>query len=511
MEERIEQLALRSAVIYALFLIPTGILLFHAGFSDANISHLVATTWQAKFWELSHLNKNASRVILDILSFIGIGALVWQFLRGFAWLKNANPAEADGKCLWSAVLLWTGLCGALLVLVVPFHSSDFYGYLNRGFQQSAFGVNPYLVTVAQTPGWSDSPLLHEHWVNNPCPYGFFFASLAGGITALAGSSFTLAFLLFKLLNLLLLLATTALIYRIASQLKHERPWLPAFLFGANPIILLHVMGNGHNDILMVCLLLASLWCLLDRNWGWACLPLLTFSVLTKYASMLALPFILIYMLRNRQFQAVIAGGLLSFGVLVLLGTQYVDPNQPWPWTAMLDNAGKAQHSLVAALSRASYYVADIFTNHRNEAMQVTQKLLKVLFWGGFIGFYLWQVFRFIVRSADFRNLLYVAGLTMTVMVAFVSAKFHPWYVVMFLPLLVLLPTSSRLYRFGILFALFQTVAFTLIQNVHIFGTLLLIVLPAWLAWSGKSLPIPAWARWSAEDSPHPEPSLPEST
>jgi alpha-1,6-mannosyltransferase len=511
MEDRIEQLALRSALIYALFLIPTGILLFHAGFSDANISHLVATTWQAKFWELSHLNKNASRVILDILSFIGIGALVWQFGRAFQTLKNIDPARVDGQRLWQAVLLWVGLCGALLVLVVPFHSSDFYGYLNRGFQQSAFGVNPYLVTVAQTLEGGHSPLLHEHWVNNPCPYGFFFAALAGGITALAGSSFSLAFLLFKLLNLLLLLGTTVLIYHIARHLKHERPWLPAFLFGANPLVLLHVMGNGHNDILMVCLLMASLWCLLSRNWGWVSLPLLALSVLTKYASLLALPFVLVFMLRNRQFQALIAGGLLSVGVLALLGALYVDPGQPWPWTAMLDNAGKAQHSLVAALSRTSYYVADILTNRRNEAMQVTQKLLKMLFWGGFIVFYLWQGFRFIARSADFRNLLYAAGLTMTVMVAFVSAKFHPWYVVMFLPLLVLLPDNSRLYRFGILFALFQTIAFTLLQNVHVIGVLLLTVLPAWLAWSGKSLPIPAWARWSAADSPRPEPSLPEST
>jgi hypothetical protein len=72
------------------------------------------------------------------------------------------------------------------------------------------------------------------------------------------------------------------------------------------------------------------------------------------------------------------------------------------------------------------------------------------------------------------------------MIGFVSAKFHPWYVVMFLPVALLLPEESRLRRFALLLSLFQLAGFTILQNLPVFNVILLTLLPCWLALKGLS-------------------------
>ncbi len=489
--EDLEALLLRSTTLYAFLLIPTLWLLWCAGFSDTAISHLMPGTWQAGYWEFPWLSKTASRVILDVAILAVTGGITWFFYQGYRVLRKAPPEEANATTVWKTVLRWTVVSALLLLAVIPFHSSDIYGYLNRGFQQSVFAANPYLVTVGEIPGWQHSPLLHDHWIYNPCPYGFFFALVAAGLTGLSNAHFMIAFLLFKSMNVLLLGGSTWLVYDMARRLNHHRPVLTAYLFGANPLVLLHAMGNGHNDIMMVFLLLASLWTLLETRLIWACLPLLALSVLTKYASLLALPFVLIYLVKNRQWPGLFWGGLLTLALCIGLGSVYVDPHQPWPWSDMLDNAGKPQHSILSAIGRLVYYVADIFGNRAKEAMDLVLRVLKPLCWGGFVLFYGTLAVRYLWRkTADFQGLLWCSGLSLAVMVGAISAKFHPWYVVMFLPVLLLLPEESRLRRFGILLSVFQIAAFSLLQNVHILGVLLLTGLPIWLTLR----PFPRWKK-----------------
>src|SRR5690606_14195573 len=140
--------------------------------------------------------------------------------------------------------------------------------INRGVQQSLYHTNPYLTPVADIAGWRQEPLFHAHWQHNPCPYGFFFAWLASAVTAFSGHSFIAAFFVVKLLNLLCLLGVTGLIYRLAGQPNLSKPVLSAYSFGANPLVLLHVMGNGHSDIMLILFLLLSIQALLSARWAW---------------------------------------------------------------------------------------------------------------------------------------------------------------------------------------------------------------------------------------------------
>jgi hypothetical protein len=478
----------RSLGLYGLFMLPTIILLVYTGQTDASISAHIGNTWQAGFWHFPGLGAKGSRVLLDVLTAFAVGGLGWLFYRGWHILAGQTEplSELEQHQLGRKVLLWTALCGGVLLAVVPFHSSDMYGYLNRGFQQSLYHTNPYLTPIAAISGWKQEPMFHAHWIYNPCPYGFFFAQLAAGITALCGRHFLLAFLAFKFLNWLLLLATTWLVLQLGKALRLERPWLAAYSFGANPLVLLHVMGNGHNDIVMVGLLMAALYVLSMRQGRWLALPVLVLSILVKYASLLALPFVGLYLLKQRDWRSILLGGAVSLLLLALLASVYVDPHQPWPWADMLDNAGKPQHSVVDMLASAVYYPLKWVHAPADAVAGRLFGLLKPLFWGGFVLFYLRQLWQFIRKDVDLGGVVAASGVVMTVMAAFISAKFHPWYAVMFLPLLLVLPESNRWRQFGQNFSLFQLAGFTIFQNLPVISPLVLTVLPAWLAFRHKS-------------------------
>ncbi len=488
MMARLPRFFQQSAALYVLFLLPTLLLALYAGQSDALISRQMTGVWQASFWHFPGLSATVSRVLLDILDALAVGGLGILFFQG--WRTLLQTSHEERPALTRLIFMGVAVCAVILLAVVPFHSSDLYGYLNRGFQQSVYGTNPYLTPVVKIPGWQQEPLFHPHWVYNPCPYGFFFAQLTAWLTGWFGRSFVAAFLGFKTLNLILFLGTTALILKLSRQLRLPRPELAAYAFGANPLVLLHVMANGHNDIGMVFLLLAAIWTVSLPRWRWAVLPLLTLSVLMKYASLLSLPFVGLYLLKSakgrRDWLSLLLGGLLSVALLLLLAAPYVDPHQAWPWADMLDNAGKPQHSLVDLLARAVYYPIKWVHGPATDGMDWTLRALKPLFWGGFVLFYLRQVWQFARQKADLTVLVAAIAIPLTVMVACISSKFHPWYTVMFLPLLLLLPENNRWRHFGLTFSLFQLAGFTIFQNLPVISPLALTVLPLWLAYRRRS-------------------------
>ncbi len=485
--QALHRLILQSGLLYWLMLAPTFLCLLYAGADDATVSRWLPQAWDAAFWGIPGLPDPAAAILAKGALLIAIGLCTALFLKGLRLIAGQSQAPA----MQDASLILTGclLLGLTLVAVVPFHSSDLYGYINRGAQQSLYAVNPYTTTVAEIDGWRSQPMFHEHWVYNPCPYGFFFARLAAWLTWLSGGHFLWAFLIFKTLNWLAFGGCLWLIFLLSGKLERKRPWLDAFWFGASPLVLLHGLANGHNDLLLVLLLLGSLATLWFPRRAWLSLPLLTLSILTKYASLLALPFIGLYLVKTRQYKALL-GGLVVSGLLIWwLSLSYLNSGEPWPWKDMLDNAGKPQHSLIAGLGSLYYYPLKWFTGWDADALEGRWlATLKPVFWAAFTGFFGWRCWRFLRLPNPQRvDVVAETGLVMLVMICVISAKFHPWYLLMFYPLLLLLPEASRLREAGLWLALFQIAAFSPLQNLPVFNWLLLTATPLWLGWSGQTV------------------------
>lgn len=491
-----------SALGYGLLLLPSASLLAAAWSQGVDLSGLIERAWRPWLLWTGHRGGLGETLGMDggLFALIALVALVY-FLLMHRLAMVPPPSGEQARKLARRALLGTALLGVVLVAVVPFDSRDLYGYINRGAQQALYGLNPYAVTVAQTPGWQDNPMFHAHWLTNPCPYGPVFTRVVQGVCLLSGGQFWLAFLLMKGTSLLLHLLNAWLVLQLARCWGLARPWQAVALYGLHPLMLLQLIANGHNDGWVACGMLAMLWLLTvpsGRAGAIAAWPVLMLSALTKYASALAFPLMALLWIRQKRWPALALGAFLSLALAVSLAWPYWHELPPEAWAAMRQNAAMAQHSFHAALGRVVFYAAYALPALRGWEEPVRQAA-RLLTLGGLGVFLLWALRRSWCELGDdgctasranpawaVQRLGYWLMLTLLVLFTLASAKFHPWYVAMVFPLAVVMPPAVGLAdwprRFALLLASVQLAAFTPLNNLHILNYLLLVALPLGLSY-----------------------------
>jgi alpha-1,6-mannosyltransferase len=210
-----------------------------------------------------------------------VGVCVWAAWAQGAPLMPADGGLATGEGAWPGVFL-AALVGAfaayvgalwllrrgrtrpaavaavaLVVQLLPLGaplllSTDAWTYWEYGAIASE-GGNPYADEPRDFP---ENPAF-EHagadWRDTTSVYGPAFTLLSEGVARASGSSEEAAAWTFKTLAALSMLALAAL----AALLARERAFAAAFV-GWNPLLAIHFAGGGHNDALMLALVLAAL-------------------------------------------------------------------------------------------------------------------------------------------------------------------------------------------------------------------------------------------------------------
>ena len=141
----------------------------------------------------------------------------------------------------------------LLPLAAPvLLSTDAWAYWEYGEIAEA-GQNPYRDTPSEVP---QNPA-YEHagfdWRDTISVYGPVFTVVSEGVAAVSGSSEQAAAWIFKVVAALSMLILTWLAARLSS-----RPVYAAAFVGWNPLLAVHFAGGGHNDALMLALVLGAL-------------------------------------------------------------------------------------------------------------------------------------------------------------------------------------------------------------------------------------------------------------
>jgi hypothetical protein len=194
-------------------------------------------------------------------------------------LEPADAGRADGGSGWTTVFL-VCLAGAFVAYLVALRllrggrlvvvgalavaiqllplaaplllSTDAWAYWQYGEIAEA-GENPYRDTPNEVP---DNPAFDHagfDWRDTISVYGPVFTVLSQGVAAWSGSSEHAAAWSFKVLAALALLALTWLAARLSP-----RPVFAAAFVGWNPLLAIHFAGGGHNDSLMMALVLGAL-------------------------------------------------------------------------------------------------------------------------------------------------------------------------------------------------------------------------------------------------------------
>ncbi|HEY6397615.1 MAG TPA: glycosyltransferase 87 family protein, partial [Solirubrobacteraceae bacterium] len=124
---------------------------------------------------------------------------------------------------------------------------------------AVYGLNPYLSgphAIQLDPLYS---YIGAKWVGTPTAYGPVFTELSYALAPLSVAASALAY---KSLAALASLATVALVWN-AARARGVDQVKAAALVGLNPLVIIYGVGGGHNDLLMLALLVAGVSLLLS--------------------------------------------------------------------------------------------------------------------------------------------------------------------------------------------------------------------------------------------------------
>ena len=227
------------------------------------------------------LGDGAGALVLYILAVVVLCALAATSWRA----AQATVAPTRAILVWA--LVPPVIFALLLLCTLPLTSRDIFHYIMEGRTLGLHGANPYLMPPSAFP---DDPLLaYSNWDDYTSPYGPLWLLASGGLAAIARDSLFWNVFLFKFLAFLGYLACAALIWAILRAIG--RPPLAGTVFWLwNPLVLIEFPAAGHNDVLMLTLLLGGLWLALTGRARWAVAAIAT-AAMVKSVAIIALPLV----------------------------------------------------------------------------------------------------------------------------------------------------------------------------------------------------------------------------
>ncbi len=168
------------------------------------------------------------------------------------------PAQASVGAPTRRDLLIIGALWLLPLAAGPaLFSRDVYSYLAQGTLLN-LGHNPYQATPALLGQFGQAHVLHAvspFWRHTPAPYGPLFLQLINLIVAIAGSHLIVGVLLVRGLDLIGVALLVAFLPRLARALGTDEARATWLIL--SPLVMLELIAAGHNDVLMIGLLVAG--------------------------------------------------------------------------------------------------------------------------------------------------------------------------------------------------------------------------------------------------------------
>jgi hypothetical protein len=251
------------------------------------------------------------RVALALV-YVGLAVL------GMAWLHlgrslRRGEAGTERPRLLRIAALW----GAPLLVCVPLFSRDLYAYAAQA-QIAHAGLDPYSVGPASLPG----PFLDEisgMWVDTPAPYGPLWLGLGRAIATLTGDRVVTTVLFMRLLAVAGLLLVARYLPRLAAACGAD-PRGALWLGVLNPLVLVHFVAGGHNDALMLGMVIAGLTVAIEateERWVAAGVALTAAAVLVKAPAGIAVGFLAWVWARHLTGRAVLVRASVRTGAVAL--------------------------------------------------------------------------------------------------------------------------------------------------------------------------------------------------
>ncbi len=375
---------------------------------------------------------SAYGVLELVLYLVGLVSLFVGYLGSLRVLRGRRFADVRGFVLPTSAALLLGFG-----ILYPLSAIDLFIYAVRSHLLTTYRLDPHAVEPALF--WDADPYVRfasRQWAESTSPYGPLWNLISAPATLLDLGHILTAVLLLKLLVLASAVATAWLIYDIV---RHERPHeaiAAAVAYLWNPLLLWEGIGNGHNDVVVMLAVVAAIWCWRRGHHGWV-IPLLVASALTKYATLLLVPFaILLLWQRHQSWPARLrlAGWSISGATAVTYVALY-----PFFDVGALRASAESQSGIfLASLGAAAIHISNLVDLRFPVARSfqiVSSALLAVT---------LIVLFARLGRGRlRFERALYEA---MFALLLLATWNFRPWYIIWLVALAAMLPAGWPLWR-----------------------------------------------------------------
>jgi hypothetical protein len=309
----------------------------------------------------------------------------------------------------------------------PLTSADIFNYITSARIFWVHGENPLVVPPLAYP---DDPFfrLLTFWQGIPSPYGPLWSLIAGVPVLVGGDDPRRTVLAFKAVSILFFLATGALLYMTAVRIRPDSG-VPALLaYTWNPLAVLHVAGNGHNDAVMMFFVAVFLFAL-ARGWTAAAIVALAASALVKYATLLIVPLLVVWWFRSRRrpaWRQLALGGAAAAVLIIALYAPF--------WSGF--------GTLRTALDEGSYFTVSVPAALRGAldqfmALNRAEQLTRLITRGALLIVLVILLLR--LRSGRLAYLVEACFYAFFAYLCLAASYFSPWHVLWPLTFAVLLP------------------------------------------------------------------------
>lgn len=377
-------------------------------------------------------------------SYTGVALLVGAYVLLFGLLAVLVRAGLStpsflGKWLtWRRVWVASGLLALPLLFVYPVFAIDMLMYGVRSRLWLFHGANPFLVPPSAVPDEPWAGLCGE-WITATSGYSPLWEVIALLPAAVAGSERFLFHLMgLKVLAGLAYLADVWLLLRIVRTMYGEFGLARLLYVAWNPLVLLELVGNAHNDGLMLAFVLLAVWLALRKRDVVAHVALAG-AVLVKVTPVFFWPLLWLWGLTARTtwrarawYTAAVA---LIFATTVGVFALFLWPD-PSPWQALRESDSSSRTlQTLTILAAAAAHIPHAYTR-----VQMAFRAVFVVLYVALV-VWLWHRCRR-TTSHDERVIVlihaWLAALALAILVF--ASNWRPWYTTWLLMLAALSPS-----------------------------------------------------------------------
>ncbi|MFT4147392.1 MAG: polyprenol phosphomannose-dependent alpha 1,6 mannosyltransferase MptB [Micrococcaceae bacterium] len=267
---------------------------------------------------IMHIRQSLNLTFLFVLL-----AVFGAVLHVIAWAKLATSMkkwnDSSLTVVKQAALCWT----LPLFFSFPMFSDDVFAYFAQG-RLMYNGLDPYTTGISALPNWRAQGV-SEMWTESPTPYGPLFLLIELIVVILSHNNVAFGVIGFKIAALVGILLCYVYIPKVAKQ-NGINPAKATWLTIANPLFSFAFMISAHNDALMMGLLVAGIYYVLDKKFVLGII-IVSASIAIKPIALLSLPFLGLIWARHYnpypnswfQIKTWIVTALLGFVPVIVLG------------------------------------------------------------------------------------------------------------------------------------------------------------------------------------------------